>query len=206
MKKASKSKKDAEQVLNQIDNLEQKLNESDKDIVSISDSDVRLMINKKGRWEFCYNYQIGVDAENGLIVSTGLTQNPADFNELQPQIEKLESIVGPLAPNTQILADNGYSTDEATDFLEQKSLDGYIASRKLARKDKNLINVDNHSLRTISLILWKNEPISVLLDKYWKTRTNIKYGKISEKSFTGLIIAKIVRNSWNVLENIVIGQ
>ena len=142
LKKASKSKKDAEQVLNQIDNLEQKLDESGKDIISISDSDARLMINKKGRWEFCYNYQIGVDAENGLIVSTGLTQNPADFNELQPQIEKLESIVGPLAPNTQILADNGYSTDEATDFLEQKSLDGYIASRKLARKDKNLINVD----------------------------------------------------------------
>ena len=101
-----------------------------------------MIINKKGRWEFCYNYQIAVDAESGIIVSTALTQNPTDFNELQPQIENLESNLGPLASDTQILADNGYSTDEATDFLEQKHLDGYIASRKLARKHKNLINKD----------------------------------------------------------------
>ena len=101
------------------------------------------MINKKGRWEFCYNYQIAVDSHKGIIVSTGLSQNPTDFNELQPQIDTLESIVGPLAENTQILADNGYSTDEATNFLEEKSLDGYIASRKVARKNKNLIKNGN---------------------------------------------------------------
>ena len=77
-----------------------------------------------------------MDAESGIIVSTDLTQNPTDFNELQPQIENLESNLGPLAPDTQILADNDYSTDEATDFLEQKHLDGYIASKKLARKHK----------------------------------------------------------------------
>ena len=142
LKRASQSKKDAEKALKQIKNLEQKLEESGKDIISISDSDARMMKNKKGRWEFCYNYQIAVDAESGIIVSTDLTQNPTDFNELQPQIENLESNLGPLAPGTQILADNGYSTDEATDFLEQKHLDGYIASRKLARKDKNLINND----------------------------------------------------------------
>ena len=68
-----------------------------------------MMINKKGRWEFCYNYQIAVDAESGIIVSTALTQNPTDFNELQPQIGNLESNLGPLASGTQILADNGYS-------------------------------------------------------------------------------------------------
>ena len=77
-----------------------------------------------------------MDAESGIIVSTDLTQNPTDFNELQSQIGNLESNLGPLASGTQILADNGYSTDEATDFLEQKHLDGYIASKKLARKHK----------------------------------------------------------------------
>lgn len=38
-----------------------------------------------------------------------------------PEIENLESIVMPLAQNTQILADNGYSTNETSDFLEQKA-------------------------------------------------------------------------------------
>lgn len=143
LKEASTSKEDAEKVLKQIDYLEGKLEESGKDIVSISDPDARMMINKKGRWEFCYNYQIAVDSYKGIIISTALSQNPTDFNELQPQIDTLESIVGPLEENTQILADNGYSTDEATDYLEDKNLDGYMASRKVARKDKNLIKSGN---------------------------------------------------------------
>lgn len=143
LKKANRSKKDAKKVLQQIDYLEQKLDESGKDIISISDSDAHLMINKKGRQEFYYNYQVAVDSYRGIIVSPGLFQNLTDFNELQPQIDNLKSIVGPLEENTQILADNGYSTDEATDYLEDKNLGGYITSRKLARKNKNLIKSGN---------------------------------------------------------------
>ena len=84
--------------LKQINNLEQKLEESGKDIISISDSDARMMINKKGRWEFCYNYQIAVDAESGIIVSTDLTQNPTDFNELQPQNREFRIKSWPISP------------------------------------------------------------------------------------------------------------
>lgn len=80
-----------------------------------------------------------------------------------------------------------------TDFLEQKSLDGHVASRKLARNGKNLININKPFPKgPFSLSCGKKNLIFVLLDKYYKTRTNMKYGKISEKSFfTGLIIARI---------------
>ena len=38
--------------------------------------------------------------------------------------------------NLQVSADNGYSTDMNTKYLEQEELDGYISSRKLSRKEK----------------------------------------------------------------------
>ena len=38
--------------------------------------------------------------------------------------------------NFQFSADNGYSTDENTTYLEEKGLDGYISTRKLSRKEK----------------------------------------------------------------------
>ena len=38
--------------------------------------------------------------------------------------------------NFQFSADNGYSTDENTTYLEEKGLYGYISTRKLSRKEK----------------------------------------------------------------------
>lgn len=38
--------------------------------------------------------------------------------------------------NYQVSADNGYSTDMNTEYLEQNSFDGYISSRKLSREQK----------------------------------------------------------------------
>lgn len=38
--------------------------------------------------------------------------------------------------NLQVSADNGYSTDMNTEYLEQEELDGYISSRKLSKQEK----------------------------------------------------------------------
>lgn len=38
--------------------------------------------------------------------------------------------------NYQVSADNGYSTDMNTEYLEQNGFDGYISSRKLSREQK----------------------------------------------------------------------
>ena len=48
-------------ILKKIETLEEKLEESGKDVISINDSDACFMKNKKGKWEFDYNGQIAVD-------------------------------------------------------------------------------------------------------------------------------------------------
>ena len=134
------AEKNPEKALKKLDKLEEKVKKSPKDIISINDPDARLMKNKKGKWEWDYNAQIIVDEYKGIILSSYITQNPTDHFELIPSIEQLESnlseIYDKLPSNFQFSADNRYSTDENTTYLEEKGLDGYISTRKLSRKEK----------------------------------------------------------------------
>ena len=129
-----------EKILKKVETLEEKLNESEKDVISINDPDARFMKNKKGRWEFYYNAQIAVDEHKGIIIASHITNNPSDHHELIPEIEQVKSnlseIYNEIPSNFQVSADNGYSTDINTEYLEQEGLDGYISSRKFSRKEK----------------------------------------------------------------------
>lgn len=51
----------------------------------------------------------------------------------------LTGIYDVIPVNYQLSADNGYSTDENTEYLEKHGFDGYISSRKLSRKKENFI-------------------------------------------------------------------
>ena len=134
------AEKNPEKALKKLYKLEEKVKKSPKDVISINDPDAHLMKNKKGKWEWDYNAQIIVDEYKGIILSSYITQNPTDHFELIPSIEQLESnlseIYDKLPSNFQFSADNGYSTDENTTYLEEKGLDGYISTRKLSRKEK----------------------------------------------------------------------
>lgn len=134
------AEKNPEKVLKKLNELEEKVKESPKDVISINDPDARLMMNKKGKWEWDYNAQIIVDEYKGIILSSYITQNPTDHFELIPSIEQLKNnltrIYDELPYNFQFSADNGYSTDENITYLEEKGLDGYISTRKLSRKEK----------------------------------------------------------------------
>ncbi len=48
----------------------------------------------------------------------------------------MTGICSELPSNFQVSADNGYSTDRNTEYLEHEGLDGYISSRKLSRQIK----------------------------------------------------------------------
>ena len=136
-----------EKILKKVETLEEKLNESEKDVISINDPDARLMKNKKGRWEFDYNAQIAVDEYKGIIIASHVTNNPSDHYELIPAIKQVKSnlseIYNEIPSNFQVSADNGYSTDINTEYLEHEGLDGYISSRKLARKEKKYNLAEN---------------------------------------------------------------
>lgn len=114
--------------------------ESGKDIISINDSGACFMKNKKGKWEFDYNGQIAVDDYKGIILASYITNNPTDYYELIPLMEQVQSNLSEIyyetPVNYQVSADNGYSTDMNTEYLEQNGFDGYISSRKLSREQK----------------------------------------------------------------------
>ena len=141
------------------------------------------MKNKKGKWEWDYNAQIIVDEYKGIILSSYVTQNPTDHFELIPSIEQLESnldgIYDEMPSNFQFSADNGYSTDQNTNYLEEKGLDGYISARKLSRKKRNIIYGKNLSKKIISTMMQKLKPISVLWEKFYieEEHMNIKTNK-----------------------------
>lgn len=127
-------------ILKKIETLEEKLEESGKDVISINDSDACFMKNKKGKWEFDYNGQIAVDDYKGIILASYITNNSTDYYELIPLMEQVQSNLSEIYDETpvnyQVSADNGYSTDMNTEYLEQNGFDGYISSRKLSREQK----------------------------------------------------------------------
>lgn len=143
LKKGLEDKKYAQKF---IDKSQQYLDEFEKTgqkSLSWNDPEAHWMPGKDGRMRFNYNPQIAVDSHSGIIISAGLSNNPTDHYELIPRINDIESKYGQLKPGTQIFADNGYSTDENTQYLKDKCLDGYIASRKLSRKAKKINKKDN---------------------------------------------------------------
>ena len=129
-------------ILKKIETLEEKLEESGKDVISINDSDACFMKNKKGKWEFDYNGQIAVDDYKGIILASYITNNSTDYYELIPLMEQVQSNLSEIYDETpvnyQVSADNGYSTDMNTEYLEQNGFDGYISSRKLSREQKKI--------------------------------------------------------------------
>lgn len=105
------------------------------------------MKNKKGKWEYDYNGQIAVDEHKGIILASYITNNPTDHYELIPLMEQVKSNLSKIGyeipVNLQVSADNGYSTDMNTEYLEQEELDGYISSRKLSRQEKKYNLTEN---------------------------------------------------------------
>ena len=176
-----------EKIYKKLETIEEKLNESGKDIISINDPDSRLMVNKKGKWEYDYNGQIAVDSYKGIIVASYITNNPTDHYELVPLMEQVQSnlagIYDEMPVNYQVSADNGYSTDENTDYLDKYGLDGYISSRKLSRKEKkrNLSEKPfskdnfNYDYEMMTYICPLGQPLYKKSENQYKNKTRITH-------------------------------
>lgn len=147
-------------ILKKIETLEEKLKESEKDIISINDPDARFMKNKKGKWEFDYNGQIAVDDYKGIILASYITNNPTDYYELIPLMEQVQSNLSEIYDETpvnyQVSADNGYSTDMNAEYLEQNGFDGYIYHHENSQENKkNTIYPINHLQKIIFSMITK---------------------------------------------------
>jgi len=90
--------------------------------INLTDKDSRLMQMKKKDFANWYNTQIL--SENQIIVSSYISWNPTDFNELIPALDKLQKQYN--QKPKEILADKWYSSTENYEYLENKNIDWYI--------------------------------------------------------------------------------
>jgi transposase len=98
---------------------------------NFTDPESRIM-KRDGSYEQSYNAQAAVDAENQLIVATGLTNNAADSGQLLPMVKALQNNLGKLPE--RLLADSGYRSEEGFAALEEKGVEGLIALGREGKK------------------------------------------------------------------------
>jgi transposase len=98
-----------------------------KDQVNLTDEQSRIMPVSGGGFEQAYNAQAGVDTKSKLIVSTHLTQQPNDKQELRPTLENLAALPEELGKTTKLLADSGYFSEANVTACEGKQITPYIA-------------------------------------------------------------------------------
>lgn len=128
--------KGKQRIESQLEKVHNELEASGKEFVSFTDPESRFMPNKKHFTEFSYNPQVTVDAEHGLVVAEDVVQNVRDVDQLKPQIEQTEDVLGELPEDAVVSADNDYHSAENIDFLNEHGLDGYIPPEKLASRMK----------------------------------------------------------------------
>jgi transposase len=100
---------------------------TEKDQVNLNDKESRIMPTSGGGFEQAYNVQAGVDTETMLIVTTHVTQAPNDKKELEPALNNLRQLPKEIGTVTDILADNGYFSEDNVMLCEENKLTSYIA-------------------------------------------------------------------------------
>ncbi len=91
----------------------------DKEQRSFADDDARIMLMKRGAYDYAYNAQAVVDAESGVIVAAVLTNIAADMRHLPGLVAEVRTLrdgMGlPDDRQTTVSADAGYFSGEHAD-------------------------------------------------------------------------------------------
>jgi transposase len=89
---------------------------AEKEQRSFADPDARIMLMKRGEYDYAYNAQAAVDADGGVIVAAVLTNVAADMGhlpELVAEVRSLRDVAGLAATDlTTASADAGYFSGE----------------------------------------------------------------------------------------------
>ncbi|NQV10118.1 MAG: transposase [Cyanobacteria bacterium] len=76
-----------------------------------------------------YNCQLAVDSDHQVIVAVGVSNQPPDFEHLEPMLERIATTAGAL-PDVMTM-DAGYWTEENAKACADQGLDAYIATGRL---------------------------------------------------------------------------
>jgi len=92
---------------------------ADKEQRSFADDDARIMLMKRGAYDYAYNAQAVVDAESGVIVAAVLTNIAADMRHLPGLIAEVRTLRDGVELTddhpTTVSADAGYFSGENAD-------------------------------------------------------------------------------------------
>jgi transposase len=84
----------------------------DKEQRSFADADARIMLMKRGEYDYAYNAQAAVDAEDGIIVAAALTNTAPDMGHLPGLVGEIRALRAgadlPATAPTTVSADAGY--------------------------------------------------------------------------------------------------
>jgi transposase len=92
---------------------------------NFTDPESRIMKSKDGFVQ-AYNAQIAVDSAAQIIVAQDVTQSPVDSGQLVPMTDAVETNLG--RKPEQVSADAGYCSEANLEALENRSIDGYVAT------------------------------------------------------------------------------
>jgi transposase len=89
---------------------------AEKEQRSFADRDARIMLMKRGAYDYAYNAQAAVDADSGVIVAAALTNVAADVGHLPALVAEVrtlrEAAAVPDGHPTTVSADAGYFSGE----------------------------------------------------------------------------------------------
>ncbi len=102
----------------------------DKDQVSLTDDESRIMPVSGGGFEQCYNSQASVDIETMLIVGQHLSQNPNDKREIVPALEVLKALPEQLGTVDGLLADAGYFSEANVESCQEEKILPFISAHR----------------------------------------------------------------------------
>jgi transposase len=124
----------------------------DKEQRSFADRKARMMLMKRGEFDYGYNAQVCTEESHGIILAADLTNNPADTEHLPQIVEEVRELRQELGyssedKQTQMSADSGYlSADNIK--TEGDGIELLIASgrerkegEKDARKDNRVYSL-----------------------------------------------------------------
>jgi transposase len=103
-----------------LEHAQERLVESGATQVALTDTDSRLMRTPTG-YAVSHNAQVAVDGENKLIMTTAVTSDSNDMNQLRPMAEAVKAALK--AKQLSVLVDAGYSNGEHAAALAVQNIE-----------------------------------------------------------------------------------
>jgi IS5 family transposase len=92
------------------------------------------MKDGSGAYQQCYNGEIGVDGQAGIIVATRVQQSASDMSALIPIVDQAKK--NARCHPKEVLADAGYASEENLRALERRKIKGYVALGREGKKPR----------------------------------------------------------------------